>query len=102
MASERMRALLDDLGKVGGERLEQLRAAGAVTSPADNPLGLRFANGARVVDLATGTKANVIRGMRDSETGGARYSIRLDDARLVFRVDSELEPDPAPALPFGK
>lgn len=97
MASDRMRALVDDLAKSRDRELARLRAGNGAPAPADNPLGLRFAKGARVLDLALGLQAAVTRGERDPLTGAGRYAIRLDDGRLVYRLDSELEPAPTTA-----
>ena len=102
MASDRMRALLDNLAKSKDQELARLRAGNATPAATDNPLGLRFAHGARVLDVSTGVAGVVTREWRESATGGEHYFVRLDDGRLLPRASSELEPHPAPELPFGK
>lgn len=94
MASDRLRALLDDLGTVKGKRLEELRAGSAAPAAADNPLGLRFANGARVIDLVTGSRGRVQVGSRDAGTNAAVFRVQLADASVQWRGAEQLEPDP--------
>lgn len=102
MVTDRVRAVLDDLTSAKDQELERLRASPRSPASTPNPLGLRFAIGARVLDIATGLGGVVTRTLAAAETGRGYYSVRLDDGRLVFRVDSELEPHPVPVLPFGK
>lgn len=102
MATDRVRALLDDIGKVSGRRLEQLRAGSAAPAAADNPLGLRFATGARVIDLVTGDRGLVQMGHRDGSTNAEIFRVQLTNASVQWRSREQLEPDPTPATPAGK
>jgi len=102
MATDRVRALLDDLGTVKGQALERLRTNAAAPAAALNPLGLRFVSGARVLDLVSGQRGEVTYGERHARTGEELYSVALGDARNVFRRREELEPDPTTAPASGQ
>jgi hypothetical protein len=93
MASTRLMESIDRLQRMTEQERRTLGTAAAGVTSASNPLGLRFAAGARVIDLTTGQHGTVTRGARDEATGYERFSVRLADARLVFRTDRELEPD---------
>jgi hypothetical protein len=95
MGSERVRALLDDL-KHGIARAPLLsQANSAAPSPADNPLGLAFAIGARVLDLITGERGFVQWSGRDASTNVELFRVQLADASIHWRTKEQLEPMPA-------
>lgn len=98
---DRMRALLDDLGTVSAKERARLSAASSAPASRDNPLGLRFSNGARVIDLVTGLKGIVTSGARDAQTREELFRVQLADARAVYRLATEIEPDPSPAPAVG-
>lgn len=98
MASDRTRALLDSLGPV--KTLAHTPAAPGADAgrSSDNPLGLRFRAGARVLDLATGRRGLVRSGYHDQQLRQETYHVALDDGRLVTRGRDELEPELAPGV----
>lgn len=98
---DRMRALLDGLGTVNSDERARLSAASRAPSTAANPLGLRFSSGARVLDLVTGKRGLVQSGARDPQTREELFRVQLADARAVYRLATELEPDPSPAPAVG-
>lgn len=98
---ERMRALLDDLGKANDQERQRLTAASAATRPNANPLGLRFSVGDRVLDLLSGKRGLVQAGDRDPQTNAERFRVQLADASVQYRLREQLEPDPTPAAAAG-
>jgi len=92
---DRMRALLDSLGSVSEQERARLRASSSAPTTATNPLGLRFAIGAAVVDLVTGRRGVVKTGARQGTPPEELYRVVLSDARDVYRLDKELELAPA-------
>jgi len=95
MPSTRTRELIDRLGTMSAEERHRLTTAARGASSAPNPLALRFPPQARVLDLTTGVLGVVRVGDRDRETNTQRFRVQLDDARIVYRTDRELEPAPA-------
>jgi hypothetical protein len=87
-----LQTVLDELWKMrAAERTGLGNAAlGAVQSR--SPIGLRFAPGARVVDLTSGLRGLVQYGDRDPHTSYERFRVQLVDARIVYRSERELEP----------
>jgi len=101
MAADRLRAILDNLGAAESKELERLRASGSAPAAVDNPLGLRFATGARVIDLVTGLRGVVHSGSRIASTNAELFRIQLVDASTQWRTPAQLEADPSPAPPAG-
>ena len=97
MASDRVRALLDDLksGRPTTPVLATVKGAGAVS--ADNPLGLKFSIGARVLDLVTGARGAVQWSGRDASINQELFRVQFTDASIQWRTKEQLEPDPTPA-----
>lgn len=97
MSERDLRQLVDQLKTQTDTERQQLQDAAAARRAPLNPLGLRFVTGARVLDLATGQRGLVQRGMRWAPTNEGSYGVQLADGRMVTRSDHELEPDPTPA-----
>lgn len=95
MATDKVRAVLDSLGAVSAQARERLTRAGEAASTAPNPLGLRFTDGTRVLDLTTGQRGRVQFGQRDAQTNTEVFRVQLADARVVWRTRDELELDRA-------
>lgn len=102
MSGDRTRAILDSLGTVTRQASAPAAPAGAAGPSSDNPLGLRFLAGARVLDLATGQRGVVETGHRISSEGDGVFHVRFADGSHRWRGAGELEPDPTPAAPAGK
>lgn len=98
---DRLRALLDDLGKTNDLEKTRLTAASSATRPNSNPLGLRFSEGDRVLDLLSGKRGLVKSGARDPQTREELFRVELVDATAQYRTREQLEPDPSPAPPAG-
>jgi len=97
MGSERVRALLDDL-RNGVARAPLLSRAGSSSAPtADNPLGLKFAIGARVIDLVTGERGVVQWSGRDASTNEELFRVHFPDASVHWKSKDQLELDPTSA-----
>lgn len=94
MATDRTRALLDSLGTMQQRDLERLKNASASPAAADNPLGLRYAVGARVLDLITGKIVTVQHGARDQQTNEELYRVQLPDASIHYRGKDQLAAAP--------
>lgn len=92
MPSDRIRVLLDSLGPVSEATRRALSGPSSIGSSSLNPLGLRFLQGARVIDLLTGQAAVVQFGTRDVQTNGDVYRVQLADASVHYRTREQLEP----------
>jgi hypothetical protein len=90
---ESMRELIDRIKKSGATPSTPGQASGGDTS-ARNPLGLMFAPGARVIDLATGGRAQVQSGSRDAANNEQVFRVLFDDGRIGYRHAGEIERDP--------
>jgi hypothetical protein len=75
----------------------RLAAAAAGTTSDRNPRGLRFPDGAPVIDVATGAAAVVIDGSRVAGSAEEVFRVRYADGRTGARAAHELEPAPAAA-----
>lgn len=91
------RELIDRLGRMTTEERAEINRAGRIGAAMGNPLGLKFAEGARVLDVATGLRGTVRVPRLAPKGSGGLYNVVLDDGRLVYRVDTELEADSTPA-----
>lgn len=102
MSTDRGRALLDSLGQVTQQTRDTLAASSRADTSGARLLGLRFAAGARVVDVVTGRRGVVVHGRRSGELEAELFFVRYAEGGLVARGSAELELDPEPAAPAGK
>lgn len=92
MSPQPLQNVLDELAKQTAAQRSGLGNAAIGAMRAQTPIGLRFGNGARVLDLTTGHRGLVQFGDRDPQTHFERYRVELADARIVYRSERELEP----------
>ena len=92
-----MRELIDRVKKAGPQSLTTAAPSADATS-APNPLGLLFAPGTRVIDMATGARAQVQSGQRDPANNEQVFRVLFDDGRIGYRHAGEIERDPRPTL----
>jgi len=61
--------------------------------------GVRFPIGARVLELAGGTRGRVLAVERDTATSAELYAVARADGTTVYRSRDELAADASPAAP---
>jgi hypothetical protein len=96
---ENMKVLLDRLEQATRARRMASGSVPAGNLQASRVPGLRFQEGDKVLDLASGRKGTVVAAARDDATGRQAYSVDLITGETVFRSVSELGADVRPRAP---